>query len=75
LGAATGRVLKAPHRLDTKTIGLDLEEDDARLSWSTMYRDFRSHLFGHMRQDACEWVTNNFETFLNDPRNTPAPSE
>ena len=34
-----------------------------------MYADFKTHLFTCMRKDAREWVTQNFDTFLNDPTN------
>lgn len=61
--------LKELHRLDTGAIGLQLETDDAYHSWSEMYADFKVHLFPYMRKDACAWVTQNFDTFLNDPAN------
>jgi len=61
--------LKELHRLDTRAIGLMLEIDDSRRSWSEMYADFKTHLFGHMRKDACDWVTQSFDAFLNDPTN------
>lgn len=61
--------LKELHKLDTSAIGLQLEIDDSRRSWSEMYADFKTHLFTYMRKDAREWVTQNFDTFLNDPTN------
>jgi aminoglycoside 2''-phosphotransferase len=61
--------LKELHRLDTKAIGLKLEVDDPRQSWLEMYSDFKTDLFAHMRKDACEWVTQNFDLFLNDQTN------
>ena len=61
--------LRELHKLDTGAIGLQLEIDDAHHSWSEMYADFKTHLFAHMRKDACEWVTQNFDTFLDDPAN------
>jgi aminoglycoside 2''-phosphotransferase len=61
--------LKALHQLDTKAIGLALELEDPRQSWSEMHANFRDHLFPHMRKDACDWVNQNFESFLSNPAN------
>ncbi|MBK8798889.1 MAG: aminoglycoside phosphotransferase family protein [Anaerolineales bacterium] len=61
--------LRELHGLDTQTIGLKLEIDEPRRSWSTLYADFKTEIFAYMRKDACEWVTHNFDVFLNDQSN------
>lgn len=61
--------LKELHGLDTEAIGLQIPVDDPQQSWLEMYQDFKSLLFPHMRLDACAWVTENFDTFLNDATN------
>lgn len=61
--------LKELHSLDTEAIGLQLPVDDPQQSWLQMYEDFNTYLFPHMRPAACEWVTQNFDTFFNDAAN------
>lgn len=61
--------LKELHSLDTEAIGLPIPVDDPQQSWLAMYQAFQTHLFPHMRRDACAWVTANFDGFLNDATN------
>jgi aminoglycoside 2''-phosphotransferase len=58
--------LKILHQINPADIGLEPTLEDSRESWTTLYADFREQLYPHMRQDAQECVTANFETALGD---------
>ena len=61
--------LRELHGLDTQASGLKLEIDDLKRSWVELYKDFETYLFAYMRPDARQWVTRNFDAFLNDQAN------
>ncbi len=60
--------LRALHSVPVEALGLDVPVSDGWDYWAQMYTAFRDQLFRYMRADAREWVTSNFETFLNKPR-------
>ena len=61
--------LQELHGLEAAAIGLQISVDDPQQSWLEMYQDFQNLLFPHMRRDACAWIAQNFDHFLNDPTN------
>ena len=69
LASQLATFLRELHRLDTNAIGLEIPVDDPRTSWASMYAEFRELLFPHMRPDARERVTSNFEAYFNDASN------
>jgi aminoglycoside 2''-phosphotransferase len=56
------------HCIPVAELGFTLPVQDGRTDWIKMYEDFQTYLFPHMRLDAQEWVTSNFDKYLKDPR-------
>jgi aminoglycoside 2''-phosphotransferase len=55
------------HNIPTEMVGTHLPIYDRPDEWAKMYADIRNYLFPSMRPDACDWVRNHFEAFLNKP--------
>ncbi len=60
--------LKALHSTPAAEI-TDRPAGETHESWSAMYTAMRDQLYPHMRPDARQKVSENFETFLSDPAN------
>lgn len=60
--------LKELHSIPVEMFGTDLPINDSREEWAALYAEFREHLFPFMRPDACDWVVNHFEAYLDEPR-------
>ena len=58
--------LKTLHQINPTDIGLDPTPNNSHQWWTQLYADFQEQLFPHMRPDAQQAVTHNFETALND---------
>lgn len=58
--------LKAIHGISAAAIGLDESPSDSRQWWTQLYSDFKAQLYPHMRPDAQQSVTENFERALGD---------
>lgn len=58
--------LKALHQINPIDVGLAPTPNNSRQWWTQLYADFQAQLFPHMRPDARQAVTQNFETALND---------
>jgi len=68
LAAQLAEFLKALHAIPPAEI-TDRPAGETRESWTAMYTAMRDQLYPHMRPDARLQVSENFETFLNDPAN------
>ncbi|HLZ56981.1 MAG TPA: aminoglycoside phosphotransferase family protein [Ktedonosporobacter sp.] len=63
------------HAISAEALEVPLPESQGCEEWRVLYDRFRNKLFPFMRAEARQWVTEQFETFLNDERNcsyTPA---
>lgn len=60
--------LKELHSIPVEIFGTNLLVNDSREEWAALYAEFREHLFPFMRPDACDWVVNHFEAYLDEPR-------
>ncbi|MDM8527204.1 phosphotransferase [Anaerolineales bacterium HSG24] len=67
LATQLARFLQELHHVEVDKFDLTLPIQDGWAEWKKLYEDFRTHLFPHMRLDAQETVTANFEKYLNDP--------
>lgn len=61
--------LRQLHAIPAEALEVKLPESQGYEEWRALYDRFRNKLFPFMRADACRWVTEQFETFLNDERN------
>lgn len=68
IAAQLAGFLKALHAIPANEI-TNRPAGETRESWVAMYAAMRDQLFPHMRSDACQKVSENFESFLNDPAN------
>lgn len=59
--------LRELHNIPTNMLSDTFPRYDAQKEWETMFMEFRSYLFPHMRPDARTAVTNHFETYFADP--------
>ncbi len=59
--------LKELHSIPVERIGTDLPVNDSVAEMTKLYMEIRTHLFRFMRPDACDWVVNHFEKYLNTP--------
>ncbi len=58
--------LKTLHQINPLDVGLDPTPNNSHQWWTKLYTDFQEQLYPHMRPDAQQAVTLNFETALND---------
>jgi aminoglycoside 2''-phosphotransferase len=66
--------LRELHRITADQISSNLPIQDGPEEWSALYLEIQQHLFPLMRPDACEWIRDHFETYLDTPRlHTYAP--
>ncbi len=59
--------LRGLHNIPTNMLSDTVPRYDAQEEWETMFAEFRSYLFPHMRPDARTAVTNHFENYFSDP--------
>jgi len=63
------------HTIRVEELTVQLPASRGCAEWADMYDRFRAKLFPFMRPDACKWVVQHFESFLDDERNcTYAPA-
>ena len=57
------------HRFPTKAVKskVPMHDCDRREALPVLFESIREHLYPHMRPDACDAVTNQFDVFLNAP--------
>ncbi|MHB8597906.1 MAG: phosphotransferase family protein [Ktedonobacteraceae bacterium] len=57
------------HSTQAGELVVNLPDFQGCAEWIDLYNRFRNKLFPIMRPDACAWVVQHFESFLNDERN------
>lgn len=61
--------LRQLHAIPAEVLEVQLPESQGCEEWRALYHRFQNKLFPFMRADARRWVTEQFETFLNDEQN------